>query len=343
MAVINELNITQSRFTGSPVTVPVTAAIVSGATFHRVRLSVFVYDTNGVLPQDLSSDVFSFSQPAADGETVTFDIASAFRALLSAWEPQPDTFAYPVLKAEVQAFDDYLIDGVSHEGESPSGIVYILNKVAGSLTDRERGAGVTGTWQEPARFSRRPTATASGVTAAAETAFTGCDFLLPGATGANTVPAVSRVTVTEGLSADGSLYGVARPADGYELRFINSLGVHENVFVTALRSTEVSTPSERLVRTVRENLTAFSRGIMRKQPFAETWTLTSGPLTQPMFQWWLYDVLAATVAWLRVDGMWLPVSILTEETVTGFSRVSAEMQEIQFSVRFNINGSPVAY
>ena len=331
MATILESGILQSRFIGSPVTVPVTAATVDGAVFHMVRLQVKIGDANDVIK---TGDVtMEFSSPAASGETVTMDISPALLAYADAWNPQPETFRYPSLTARLTACDDYMLDGESYRGKSPSAAVTLTNKYVGALTDLERGAGTAGTWSEPARYSRKPLTVP-------EPAFTGSQWLRACETGLN-APQSMPVTVAAGISADGRYYGIAAPADGYELRFINSLGVHENVFVTSLRETEVSAPSERHVIARRETLTAFSRAVMRKRPTHERWQMTSGPLDRAWVQWWLHELLPVERAWLRAGGRWLPVSIVTEETVTGPSRVQRDMLEVKFTVEFDINGSPV--
>ena len=109
MAVIG--SISGSKYIGTPITVPVTAATISGnPTFHRVRLVVIINSTQQ----------FPMSRPVAEGETIEFDISSAFRAVADAYQYQADRLnpatgdTYPQFTCRLQAYDDYLLDGEEH-------------------------------------------------------------------------------------------------------------------------------------------------------------------------------------------------------------------------------------
>ena len=90
----------------------------------------------------------------------------------------------------------------------------------------------------------------------------------------------------------------------------------------------------------RETLTKFSRGVSVKQNDYETWKMSSGPVDFRWQQWWLHEPLMAKWAWLNVDSQWMPVHIVSEETTVGIDRAKGNLLEVQFTLRFDINGSP---
>ena len=311
-----------SRYIGCQIVYKIQAGnIDDSATFHRVRLVVTITSSDG------TSTPFEFSTPAADNEDVYFDISSAFRAMADQYEYTPagmDSYPYWTLVAD--AYDDYLLNGVEHRGENQAHSVDDGHFYVGKLTDRERLTG-----ERPAIYSRKP--------ASPEICFIGNPHLHAGAFGNN--PSVSSTQVTKGMQTIGGhqVYGINQPADGFELRFINSLGVHENVFITCLRQTEVNIKNDFHVIARQETLTNFSRGINIKQNDYETWKMSSGPVDRARQQYYLHEVLMAKWAWLNVDGQWLPVHIISEETVTGIDRAKGNLLEVQFTIRFDINGN----
>ena len=318
MAVIN--TITGSKLAGCPVTVEVVRGNIDPkATFHRVRIVATVGNSN---------NQFEFSTPVGNDTVYPFDVSSALRAVLEKYAYQADQLGnYPAVSLSVVAYDDYLLDGEEkHFGPSTSadgGQFYL-----GRLTDRERLTGA-----RPSTYSRKPASSP-------EIVHVGKTLLVPGAFGS--APSVSKVDITASTAATAAYYPIAAPKDSYELRFINTLGVHESCHITCLQQTEVNIKSEHHTIATLETLTQFSRGVTRKQDDYELWKMSSGPLDRQWLQWWLHEPLMAEQAWLKVDGQWLPVHIVPEETTKGIDRSKGDALTVEFTLRFDINGSPFA-
>lgn len=315
---------------GSPVVFEVTAGtLAAGATFHRVRV---VLTANG--------SVFEFSQPAADGEKLYFDISSAFRALAEKYEYTAAGInpvsqgGYPsygnAAGDDIKAYDDYLKDGVEHRGEGAVTGTLAGPYYQGYLTDRER---LTGT--RPTVWSRKPKTSP-------EIIYAGMTFLVADAFSG--MPHVEDYNVGDGKTIPASVkyYLMTPPKDSYELRFINSLGVHESLHITCLRQTDVNFKNDFYTKAVQETLTQFSRGVSVKQNDYEQWRMSSGPLDRTWQQYYLHEPLMAKWAWLKVDGQWLPVHIVPEETTKGIDRTKGDALTVEFTIRFDINGSPFA-
>lgn len=337
MATIQTGSIQQSRFIGSPIMVPVQAASPAGnVTFHQVRLQVTVDDSNGVITTGAAE--FEFAQPVANGEVVWFDISSAFIAFADTHLPKPDVLEYPHFSAVLNACDDYLADGVSYDGVSPSGAVTVAGKYLGALTDRERGAGTSSVWNEPARYSRKPASSP-------EIVYVGSTILWPVALTNGSVPqppSVEEISVSAlGPSPSYNYYAVSKPRDGYEIRFLNSLGVHENIFVSCLLDKSIPIQTDEYVIARQESIVSFSRGVADKQNDMEIWRFSSGALTEAWASWFAHEFLMTGYAWININSLWIPCHVLPGDTVALISRTEAKPIEIQFSLKMDINGSPM--
>lgn len=315
---------TGSKLIGCPIVYGVRAAtLVEGATFHRVRIVVRIGSTD-----------FEFSTPAENNEEVFFDISSALRAMAEKYEytatnTNPSGGSYPYWTATVTAYDDYLLNG---EEKHTEGVVSTDggNFFVGKLTDRERIVG-TSAW--PAKWSRKPTSSPE-IVHIGKSLIVAADF--------SSNPRVSETSITSQTQATATYYPIAAPADSYSLRFINSLGVHESLHITCLRQTEVNIKTDHYVISQQETISKFSRGVVVKQNDYEQWKMSSGPLDKAWQQYYLHEVLMAEKAWIDIDGVWLPVHIIPEETVTGIDRTNKSVLTVEFTIRFDINGSPFA-
>lgn len=297
------------------------------ATFQRVVAVVSVSETLGT-----EIETFKFSVPTKGNEDITMDISSAVRAMADNHQYAPATLSYPSYQIAIELYEEYLLDGIVHkvagQGLSQSGRIYV-----GRLTDMERLTN-----SKPETWSRKPTASK-------QLAWTGSKLVVPGRAtqdeGATWVdPTAAERTVQSKANATYNTYGIEKPADGYQLRFINSLGVHEDAFMQCLRTTEVAVQTDRYTVSRQETVTDFSRRMVVKSNNYEKWKMSSGPVDAAWQQWWLHEVLMARWAWLLVNGRWIPCHLVPEETVHGMDRQKASVLEVQFTVEFDINGSP---
>jgi len=321
MAVTITLN--NSRLMGSPIVAEVNVNERAEVVFHRVVLSVAM--TGGG-----SSGTFKFSSPVA-GSPLQFDISSAFRAVADKFSPTATALSYPSYSLSITAREEYMVDGIVRSGDeatlSQTGDVYM-----GSYTDLERISG-----QAPARWSRKPTSSP-------QIAFTGKSLIVPGTCSGGGVwaaPSVSTPTVAAGANTTYNYYGITTPPHGHEIRFINSLGVHENIFVAGLptRAANITTDQYTIAR--QETLTQFSRAIAVKYGDRETWTFSSGPLDEAWVSWYIHEFLMARWVWIDINNIWIPCHVLPEEQVTLVQHDKTDMLEVMLALKLDINGSPM--
>ena len=315
-----------SPLIGSPITYKVRAAVVSGQTaFHRVKLTVKCSLSSSSRQMSLT-----LSSPAESGEELYFDISSALRAAADEYEytPYPQE-SYPTVSYSLEAVDEYMQNGEVHDNvgkvTSSGGPCYL-----GAYSDYERMVS-DGSRQLPSSFSRKPK-TIPEVVAVGE------KVVIPGASSG-----CAEYEVTEeGLQTLGGRQFYAVPAntpDRYEFRFVNGLGVLESISVRSLAQESMNVTQETFIRAVQETFGSFSRGIVTKKNDYDMWKLSSGPLDKAWQAWFMHEFLMCKYCWAKVGDVWLPCHIVPEETVTGVNRTQPSLREVQFAVRFDLNGS----
>ena len=314
-----------SKFIGSPIVYRVVPTNVgSNAVFHRIRLTV---NANVSGYNDAS---FEFSSPVENNGHVDFDISSALQAAAEVWQPTAAPGTYPAITYSLDGVEDYMIDGVLYEGRNGAhntgDTVYM-----GTLTDYERMTG-----NRPVSYSRKPVQKDN---CSPEVVFVGCEYLLAGSL--SYPPSVQVQTVNEGVSTQRT-YSIQKPRDGYEIRFINSLGVHESIHVIALRTVETTITTEKQIIARQETLTQFSRGVAIKQNNHEQWKMSSGPLDYAWASWFIHEFLMARWAWIKVGEHFIPCHIIPDETVPLIDRAKNDPIAIHFTVELDITGSPIA-
>jgi hypothetical protein len=66
--------------------------------------------------------------------------------------------------------------------------------------------------------------------------------------------------------------------------------------------------------------------------------MSSGPVTEEWQRWWQEEFLNTPQAWMYINNMWLPVSIVPEEETAGINRAKDDLPEVLFTAKLNIDG-----
>ncbi len=335
-----------SPLIGSPILYKVTAGSPGSSvetTFQRVKMYVYA----GLSTADETAwHEFLFSRPVSKGETVEIDISSALTAVADKYQytVEPPS-RYPYIGFRLKACDEWMING---EVSGDIGIVENTGGRAlmGRFSDLERlKAGEAG--RTTTLFSRKPS---YRVTGAPEIVCKGDTYLQYGRMEVSIGniehgPQCQQFTVaSEGVNA-GTVLLYALPEntrDRYQMRFVNGLGVVESISVVSLMTSEVNYQTDEYTYARPERFGSVSRNLITKQNDQERWHLSSGPIDRAWQQWYLHELLMTETAWILIDGTWIPCHIVPEETVSGIDRVKPSMLEVQFTVRFDIAGSPFA-
>lgn len=333
-----------SPLCGSPIIYRVNADWVNTkCSFHRVKLAV-----RAAINGSPSRDII-LSSPAEPGEQLLFDVSSALRSVAETYEytPEPPD-AYPYLVYDVYAHDEWMLNGDVHE--APDDITgWSISSTGhkalfGAYTDLERLLRTSGNYTAR-HFTRKPKTTP-------EIIYEGHSIVVPRSfdepiseAGISTGPTSEVFTFySEGFREIGGrkvYVAKRRGEDTYMIRFVNSLGCLESVSVYSLRETDVNVTQTTYLRSVQERFSTFSRSAARKSDDYETWKLSSGPLDEAWQAWFIHEFLMAEQAWVWIGENWIPCHILSEETVAGYNRRKRGVCSVEFSLRLDINGSPL--
>lgn len=342
-----------SILNGNPITLAVTPNNIANASMHRIILEVECGMSGG------DYEVIKLSSPViTEGRAQTIDISSALRTFRDSYEYTPDPTTYPIVKFNVKAYDEYMLNGEIHPSVSPVWFPQnpadlpadrrdeaYLRTIFGAFTDIERiTAGPT---QGVTTLSRKPSIpqiVKVGETFAYTPPYSTEQKLEQSS--ALTAPQSKIVTVSkEGAQTLGyqSVYALpaSTPQERGVFRFINRFGVLESVSVVRQYEEQASHIVNEYVVSRQETFNGFSRGIVRKQDGPETWKFATGPLDEAWLRWYIYEFLMSEHIWLQVADNWLLVHIIPEETTKIKNSTDANILELQFSVRFDINGSPI--
>lgn len=315
-----------SYFIGNPILYSVTADSVGGTpVFHRIILEVSVSFGGSVR-------AIKMSEPVTNGQTVLIDISSALRSAFDGYEyPVNPPVEMPRVSYSMKAWDEWMTDGDIHTGQTAThngGTCY-----PGAFSDRERMGTLV------YRGSRKPRTSP-------ELVCNGQVYYRSTYTGGT--PIFSTRTYVIGTD---DIRGVTGPSlyvlpssttDVYEMRFINGYGLYESICVRSLRTTDIAYNKKEYIIARQESISLSSRAVVQKQNDRETWKLSSQPLDKAWMQWFLHEFLLTECAWLKVDGQWLRVHIVPEDTVVGIDREKNGLLTVEFSVRFDMTGSPFA-
>ena len=327
-------------------------ALSSPISMHRIILEVECGMSGG------NYEVIKLSSPviAELGNDITIDISSALRTFRDSYEYTPDPTTYPLVKFNVKAYDEYMVDGEVYQvGEVffPQNPLDLpeerrdeayLRTVFGAFSDMERvlsglSKGVSTLTRKPSSI---PQLAVLGESFAYTPPYTTEQKLEQSS--ALTPPQSKVVTIPkEGLQTLGyqSLYALPSSVakDRQTFRFINSFGVLESINVQRASQKKRPFTLNEYVKSTQETFNSFSHGIVKKQPTPQSWRYFTDPLDELWLEWYLEEFLMAENVWMLVRGKWLRVHIIPEDEYTFLDEEKNNVLSLAFSVRFDINGS----
>lgn len=343
---------TGSPLCGNPIVYTVQAGAYTNPTFHRVKMKVHA----GMQGEDYQSIQMSVPVVSENHEEIPIDVSSALRAVADNYEftPTPPTY-YPYISYFLEAWDEYMINGEVYESahdfypDVPSGASAPVNpfrSLMGKYSDMERI--LAGESKQTQKFSRKPS-TSPEIVMVGETYVRPAEMQAHSGNITHGPQSVVYDISNEGLQTIGGATVYALPAgqkDRYQFRFINSLGVMESLSVHSLRETDVNIDSDQHMRSTTETFNKFSRGVVIKQNDYETWQMSSGPVDAAWQSWYIHEFLMARYVWINLrttsSPLWVACHILPEEKVAGLNRRDMSGMEVLFSVKLDIEGSPLS-
>ena len=335
-----------SIFNGNPITFAVTPLKIGGSTpsFHRMVFEVKCGMSGG------GYETIRLTEPvlSEDGTEVIVDISSALRSFRDSYNYSPKPGVMPVVKFNVSAYDEYMINGNPNQTEPISYLPgnEVKQTIFGGFSDYDRLTAESEA-MPVSRMTRKPT-TAPQLACVGETIIyvdpysPAIDFT----TESWDAPEAKAFTITnEGQQTVGDISVFAMPQSEAvrrtEFRFINSFGVLESISVPRVYSKQLGITAINYTGTRRERLRSFSREAVRKQKNQEEWNFQTDPLDEEWLAWYLHEFLMSEHTWVNINGKFLPCTIITEEEITFQDETKQEMHSVSFTAKLDFCGSTI--
>ena len=335
-----------SIFNGNPITFAVTPLKIEGSTpsFHRMVFDVKCGMSGG------NYETIRLTEPvlAEDGTEVTVDISSALRTFRNSYQYSPEPGVMPVVKFNVSAYDEYMVNGEPHQSEPVSYLPddEVKQTIFGGFSDYDRLTAENEA-MPVSRMTRKPTTTPQ-LACVGETIIyvdpysPAVDLLTP----TWDAPEAKASTITnEGQQTIGGISVFALPQSEAsrrtEFRFINSFGVLESISVPRVYSKKLNITTTNYTVTRRETLRSFSRSVTRKQDDREGWNFQTDPLDEEWLAWYLHEFLMSEHTWINIKGKFLPCTIIADEEITFQDETKQEMHSVSFTAKLDFCGSTI--
>ena len=335
-----------SIFNGNPSTFAVTPLKIGGSTpsFHRVVFEVKCGISGG------GYETIRLTEPvlSEDGTEVIVDISSALRSFRDSYNYSPKPGVMPVVKFNVSAYDEYMINGNPNQTEPISYLPgnEVKQTIFGGFSDYDRLTAENEA-MPVGRMTRKPT-TAPQLACVGETIIyvdpysPAIDFT----TESWDAPEAKAFTITnEGQQTVGDISVFAMPQSEAsrrtDFRFINSFGVLESISVPRVYSKKLGITATSYTVTRRETLRSFSREAVRKQNNQESWDFQTDPLDEAWLAWYLHEFLMSEHTWININGKFLPCTIIAEEEITFQDETKQEMHSVSFTAKLDFCGSTI--
>lgn len=332
-----------SVFNGNPIVFMVRHTMLEGSpSFHRMIFEIKCGISGG------NYETIKMSEPITNEKIVAVmvDISSALRSFRDSYNYTPEPKVMPVVKFNVSAYDEYMIDGELHKTEPVSYLSgdEVKQTLFGGFSDYDRLMATNDT-MAVGRMTRKPTSSPQ-LACVGETIIyvdpysPAIDFT----TEAWNAPEAKAFTITqEGQQTIGDISVYVMPQTEAErrteFRFINSFGVLESISVPRVYSKKLGITTNNYAVTQKETLRVFSRAATRKLGNQEEWSFQTDPLDEEWLAWFLHEFLMTEHAWININGMFLPCTITADDEITFDDNTKEAMHSVSFTAKLDFRGS----
>ena len=332
-----------SIFNGNPITFAVTPLKIEGSTpsFHRMVFEVKCGVSGG------NYETIRLTEPVLteNGTAVQIDISSALRSFRDSYNYSPEPGVMPVVKFNVSAYDEYMINGNPGQTEPISYLPgeEVKQTIFGGFSDYDRLMGEQD--MKVGRLTRKPNTTPQLVCVGEQLVY--ADAYSPAVsltTATWDAPEAKAYNITAvGAQTVGGQQLFALPASEAalrtEFRFINSFGVLESIRIPKSYAHEVDIKATKYTVTRKETLHSFSRSAVRKQGNQEGWNYMTDPLDETWLAWYLHELFMSEHVWMKINGKFLPCIIESEETIKFADDTKDDIYSVSFTARLSFCGS----
>lgn len=335
-----------SVFNGNPITFDIMPVILKDTpSFHRVIVEVKCGISGGNY-----ETMRQFENVLTEGKSVQADVSSALSTFCKSYEYNAEELSFPLVKFRIKVYDEYMTNGEVHTTEPiyyPTADSY-LSTIFGGFTDMERM--LSNGFKSVQRLSRKPSSSPQ-LACVGETLVTAVAYAQPQdlLTSSDMAQPASLATLITGEGAQTvggiSIYAMPRSEAEHrmEIRFINSFGVMESISVPTPQNATLPLSATPYYISRQQTFSRMSRSVVRKEQGREKWRFVTDPLDEQWLRWYLEEFLLVQYAWIKIDGYWIPCTVMSEdEEVVFLDRTKEEMLTVTFFLELDVKGNPYA-
>lgn len=120
--------------------------------------------------------------------------------------------------------------------------------------------------------------------------------------------------------------------------FLNGFGLIESVTAIVRESLNYNIDSEQFIIPGEINFKGYTRVISYSQTPKIELGMSSGYVNRQWAEWWINEFVPTQKAWMLLDGEYIPIAIIPEESNKLFDRSKPDMMSVQFKVQYSFSG-----
>ena len=146
------------------------------------------------------------------------------------------------------------------------------------------------------------------------------------------------LTVSTSRESGKKKYVVPSTPDMRHFLFLNGFGMLESVTAVTKESLSYDTQSEQYVVPKEIGFRSHTQVVgYAGQPFVSL-EMSSGFVNREWAEWWVNEFCVTRRAWMMVDGRFLPVAVIPQETTDLYDRSKPGLLSVNFTVRYSFSG-----
>lgn len=262
-----------------------------------------------------NGDTYFFRMEATES-FLSIDISSAFRAAFKKQgDISPNALSYTPLSAEWYAEEQMFSNGEISTKTIATGTIEDVHRGGRSEYLRYTGAS-----SPESNLTNKPQGEIVGVEDR---------YILPRVTD-------SVIYEASTLLSSANVYVDDRKSMCFA--FINSYGLLESASAMTMENKSYSVKTTQYSRVGEASLKPQPDFTTIKSGGYAEWSAASGYNTSDWTEWWATEFAMSEKHWLLHEGIWIPVIVTPEETMTIYDKAKGELQSISFAVKSTIRG-----
>ena len=333
-----------SPLLGSPVYFRVQAESRSGVAFQRAKIKSTVKMFLPGASEASDEQDYESSKPIIQDGDIYIDVSSALRSVADTYEYEcrnaAGSLSYPILTLNIRVWDEYMEDGVYYSTEDDAIVVpTTFHFLLGAFTDLERIQ--SGLSRSVTTLTRKPDGEVIPLSSPlyiypAAFSYSDSDWFA-GVAPSN--PQSIAVVPTNALVVPGRSVFPADVDDEYTtFQFVNGYGVLETICAVTFPDDKVTKDIKEYTISTPMQFNKINRNVARKTASRHSFAMSSGPVTEEWQAWWQEEFLNTQQCWVWMRGQWLPCSIIPATDTAGINHAAADLPEVKFTVKLNIEG-----